>query len=71
MNSVNGWQVACLEAEDLILWRIPGGPLGRAAATTTSDILANATSAAYSDQAYSTEQIMQDFMNCPHPAVGV
>ena len=58
MASVNGWQVARSGAEGLIPWRIPGGPLGRVAATATGDILAKAASAAYNGQAYSNDHIM-------------
>jgi hypothetical protein len=58
IKKVNWWQVSRSAAEGLIPWKVPGGRLGKAAATATGDVFVNAISAG-SD--YSTEQAFQDF----------
>ncbi len=57
-ETVNYYQVARSAAEGLIPWRVPGGRIGKAAATASGDVLVNAINAG-SD--YSQNQALQDF----------
>ncbi len=55
---VNYYQVARSAAEGMIPWRVPGGRIGKAAATASGDVLVNAFNAG-SD--YTQAQALQDF----------
>ncbi|GEQ85375.1 hypothetical protein ULMS_08830 [Patiriisocius marinistellae] len=57
-ETVNWWQVGRSAAEGLIPWKTPGGKIGRAAATASGDVLANAI---YAGSSYSKSQALQDF----------
>ncbi|WP_299248413.1 polymorphic toxin-type HINT domain-containing protein [uncultured Aquimarina sp.] len=61
-DKVDYWQVSRSAAEGLIPWKVPGGKLGKAAATAVGDVLINATKAGVTGGEYSRSQATQDFM---------
>lgn len=60
-DKVDYWQVSRSAAEGLIPWKVPGGKLGKAAATAVGDVLINATKAGVTGGEYSKSQALEDF----------
>ncbi len=60
-DKVDYVQVARSAAEGLIPWKVPGGKLGKAAASALGDVVVNATNAGLAGKDYSKSEAVKDF----------